>query len=379
MNSDVGVALREVHGGGWTRVDDREQGEIATVASIAGDGIGREVIPVAEEVMAAACERAGTRLKFQHFGWSAEKLGSSGMGLPAGWQGEIGAVDGILLGAIGHASVADDVSLWGLLLPIRRELNQYVNVRPIRSLGSGLGPLKTAVDVDMVIVRENVEGEYTEVGGSQYKGTADEVVVQAGVFTRRGVERCIRFGFELARRRRGSLVSATKSNGLRYSMPFWDRVTAEVSDEYSDVAVRSMHVDALAARMVQAPEEFDVVVASNLFGDILSDLGAALVGGLGVAASANVDPTGRWPAMCEPVHGSAPDIAGCGVANPMAAVMAGALLCEGIGLSKAAHLMERAVREVVAAGNYLPRDMGGKSATKEVGEAIVAALGSLII
>jgi tartrate dehydrogenase/decarboxylase/D-malate dehydrogenase len=160
-------------------------------------------------------------------------------------------------------------------------------------------------------------------------------------------------------------------------MPFWDRVTAQVAEEYSDVAVRSMHVDALAARMVLAPEEFDVVVASNLFGDILSDLGAALVGGLGVAASANVDPTGQWPAMCEPVHGSAPDIAGRGVANPMAAVMAGALLCEGIGLSKAAHLMETAVREVVAAGNYLPRDMGGKSATKEVGEAIMAALGTL--
>jgi tartrate dehydrogenase/decarboxylase/D-malate dehydrogenase len=370
----VGVSLRVVQGGGWTRIDDREQGGIVRVASIPGDGIGQEVIPVAEEVMAAACERAGTSVEFQHFEWSAEKLGSSGVGLPVGWQSEIGVVDGILLGAIGHNSVADAVSLWELLLPIRRELNQYVNVRPIRSLRDGLGPLKKAVDVDMVIVRENVEGEYTEVGGSQYKGRADELVVQAGVFTRRGVERCIRFGFELARRRRGNLVSATKSNGLRYSMPFWDRVIAEVSDEYSDVAVRSMHVDALAARMIQAPEEFDVVVASNLFGDILSDLGAALVGGLGVAASANVNPTGQWPSMYEPVHGSAPDIAARGMANPMAAVMAGALLCEGIGLSKAARLMETAVRNVVVGGNNLPRDMGGKCTTKEVGEAIIAAL-----
>jgi tartrate dehydrogenase/decarboxylase/D-malate dehydrogenase len=285
--------------------------------------------------------------------------------------------DAIYLGAIGAPSVPDHVSVWELILPIRQKFEQYVNLRPMRLLPGIACPLagRTAADVDMVCVRENSEGEYSGFGGRLHAGTADEVAEQTGVFTRRGIERILRYAFEVARKRpRKLLASATKSNALQHSMVLWDDVVAAVAPEFPDVTVRKYHVDALAARMITAPQTLDVIVASNLFGDILTDLGAAISGSLGVAPGANINPERTFPSMFEPIHGSAPDIAGKGIANPIGAVWAGAMMLDHLGERAAHDGIVHAIEQVLAAGRVKTPDLGGRASTREAADAIGAAL-----
>ncbi|HEU5319784.1 MAG TPA: isocitrate/isopropylmalate family dehydrogenase, partial [Methylomirabilota bacterium] len=275
--------------------------------------------------------------------------------------------------------VPDHVSLWGLLIPIRRGFRQYVNLRPVRLLEGARSPLagRRPGDIDMVIVRENNEGEYSEIGGRLYAGTAEELAVQQAVFTRRGCDRVMRYAFELARRRpRRHVTSATKSNGIIHSMPYWDERFAAMAREYPDVATAQYHIDILTAHFVQHPDWFDVVVGSNLFGDILSDLGPAIAGSIGLAPGANINPEKEHPSMFEPVHGSAPDIAGKGVANPIAQIWTGALMLEHLGHAEAARAVVSAVERVVAEGGVLTRDLGGTAGTTEVGRAVAALVGA---
>jgi tartrate dehydrogenase/decarboxylase/D-malate dehydrogenase len=290
---------------------------------------------------------------------------------------QLSAFDGIFLGAVGFPGVPDHVSLWGLLIPVRRAFSQYVNLRPVRLLPGTTSALagRTADELEMVIVRENSEGEYSEIGGRHNAGNPGEFVLQESVFTRVGVERIIRYAFDLARTRTGRVCSATKSNGLIHSMPFWDEIFASVAAEYPDVAAEQCHVDALAARMVLQPDRLDVVVGSNLFGDILSDLAAAVTGGLGMAPSGNINPPGEYPSMFEAVHGSAPDIAGQGIANPVAQVLAGAMMLEHLGETVAAQAINATVEKVLAEGAVLTPDLGGRATTAELGTAIADALG----
>ena len=340
-----------------------------TIALIPGDGIGLELVPGVADLAEHAAARHGVTLKWLPLDWGSSRYLDTGQFMPTDWQQTVAETDAILLGAVGDPRIADHVSLWGLLLPIRRELRQSVNVRPIVSLPGVVGPLRSQRPFDMLVIRENNEGEYTNVGGSLYPGTADEVVVQASIFTRHGTERLVRFGFEQAQRRAGC-VSATKSNGLPFSMPFWDTVVREVAADYPDVSVREMHIDALAARLILAPEEFDVIVSSNLFGDILSDLGASLVGSIGVVASANVNPVGDRPSMFEPVHGSAPDIAGQGIANPTAQVLSACMMLTHLGEAAAAEDLRAALLRALADPAGRTADIGGKATTLEALERI---------
>ncbi|KJF69986.1 tartrate dehydrogenase [Agrobacterium arsenijevicii] len=320
------------------------------IAIIPGDGIGVEVTAAAWEVSLAAAEICGVKLSATKFPWSCDHYIKTGAMMPLDGVETLRNYDAILLGAIGWpANVPDDVSLHGLLLRIRKEFDLYANVRPHKLLSGVTGPLR-AENIDILCIRENTEGEYSGAGGRVHRGTADEVAVETSVFTRHGVERILRYGFEMARKRRRQLASVTKSNAQRYSMVFWDDVTRQLSAEYPDVEVRSYHVDAIAARMIMLPETLDVVVASNLFGDILSDIGAAIQGGLGFAASANIDPTGRSPSMFEPVHGSAPDIAGKDAANPIAAIWSAAMMFEHLGQTKLASRISDAVGRACARG-----------------------------
>ncbi len=348
------------------------------IAVIAGDGIGKEVVPVGWHVLqAAASVRGDFRLIFEQFPWGCEYYEQTGRMLPADGLQQLAEFDAIYLGAVGWPTVPDHISLRGLLLPIRQVFQQYVNLRPIRLLAGLQTPLraKSEDDIDMVVVRENAEGEYAGVGRRLRPGAADEVVEQVAVFSRRGVERVMRYAFELARRRpRHRLTSATKSNALQYSMVFWDEIFHQLAREYPDVGTESCHVDALAARMITRPETLDVIVASNLFGDILTDLGGALQGSLGVAASANLNPEGEFPSMFESVHGSAPDIAGQNRANPMATIWAGALMLEALGEAPAAALVMAALEQVLAQGTARTPDLGGRNTTQEVGDAIVHAI-----
>jgi tartrate dehydrogenase/decarboxylase/D-malate dehydrogenase len=285
--------------------------------------------------------------------------------------------DAIFLGAVGAPGVPDHVSLWGLLIPIRRTFRQYVNLRPVRLLRGVRSPLadRSPAEIDMVIVRENNEGEYSEIGGRLYKGTEDELAVQQAVFTRRGCDRVMRFAFELARTRpRRHVTSATKSNGIIHSMPYWDERFAAMAQEYPDVKTAQYHIDILTAHFVQHPDWFDVVVGSNLFGDILSDLGPAIAGSIGLAPGGNINPEKEHPSMFEPVHGSAPDIAGKGIANPIAQIWTGAMLLEHLGQGAAAHAVVRAIETVVADGKTVTRDLGGKASTREVGEALASLI-----
>lgn len=301
------------------------------IAIIPGDGVGIEVTSIAWEVSLAAARKCGVSLSGTSFPWSCDYYLKNGRMMPDDGIDTLRGFDAILLGAVGWpAKVPDDVSLHELLLRIRKEFNLYANVRPHRLLPGTLGPLRSE-KIDILCIRENTEGEYSGAGGRIHRGTDDEVAVETSVFTRQGVERILRYGFEMARKRSKRLASVTKSNAQRYSMVFWDDVTRLLAAEYTDVEVHSYHVDALAARMITAPESLDVIVASNLFGDILSDIGAAIQGGLGYAASANIDPTGRSPSMFEPVHGSAPDIAGKGLANPIAAIWSAAMMFDHLG------------------------------------------------
>lgn len=350
------------------------------IATIPGDGIGKEVVPVGLRVLESAAHKHGFALNWDMLPWSCEYYHEHGRMMPADGLARIRDHDAIYLGAVGYPGVPDHVSLWGLLIPIRREFRQYANVRPVRLMPGVESPLRDRKvgDIEMVIVRENNEGEYSDVGGREGEGTDDEFAFQQSVFTRRGVDNILRYAFETARRRpKKHLTSATKSNGITVTMPYWDERFRAMAAEYPDVRVDQYHIDILTAHFVRNPHWFDVVVGSNLFGDILSDLGPAVTGTIGIAPSANLNPERKFPSMFEPVHGSAPDIAGLGLANPIGQVWSGALMLEHLGEAEAAATVLQAIETVVLRGPCT-RDMGkGHSAsTTEVGHALVAAIES---
>lgn len=342
-----------------------------SIALIPGDGIGRDVTDAAWQVLQVAAKRSGFALEGTSFPWSCAYYLETGTMMPADGIETLRDFDAILLGAVGWpAQVPDSVSLHGLLLPIRKQFTQYANIRPHRLLPGVQGPLRSE-GFDILCIRENTEGEYSGAGGRVHSGTENEVAVETAIFTRTGVERIIRFGFEQARMRRKKLASVTKSNAQRHSMVFWDEVTREVARDYPDVEVSHYHVDAIAARMVMAPESLDVIVASNLFGDILTDLGAAIQGGLGYAASANINPDRSAPSMFEPVHGSAPDIAHLGIANPIAAIWSGAMMLEHLGEREAAADVMSAIETVTAQGIGTS---AGKDRTEAITQAVLSSL-----
>ena len=353
------------------------------IAVIPGDGIGKEVMPEGVRVLQAAARRFDIALELTAFEWaSCEYYARTGTMMPEDWKERIAGMDAIYFGAVGWpALVPDHISLWGSILKFRRELDQYVNLRPVRAFDGVPCPLAGhgAADIDFLIVRENTEGEYSSVGGVMFEGTAREMVVQQSIFTRHGTERILRYAFDLARRRpRKQLTVATKSNGIAVSMPWWDARAAEVAREYPEVAWDKQHIDILCARFVLQPKRFDVVVASNLFGDILSDLGPACTGTIGLAPSANLNPERKHPSLFEPVHGSAPDIAGGNIANPIAMIWSGALMLDflggGSGVARKAHdAILAAIESVLAAGPHTP-DLGGSASTTQMGRAIAERL-----
>jgi tartrate dehydrogenase/decarboxylase/D-malate dehydrogenase len=347
------------------------------IAVIPGDGIGKEVVPEGIRVLNTAGRKFGFELAWNVFDWSCDSYVNTGRMMPADGLEQLARFDAIFLGAVGRPDVPDHLSLWGLLIPIRRGFHQYVNLRPVRLLDGIECPLKNwqSGQIDFTIVRENNEGEYSNIGGRIYEGTEDETVVQQTVFTRRGVNRVLRFAFELARKRGKHLTSATKSNGIMHTMPFWDECFQAIATEYPDVRTDQYHIDILTAHFVRHPDWFDVVVGSNLFGDILSDLGPALTGGIGIAPSANLNPERKYPSMFEPVHGSAPDIAGKGVANPIGQVWSGALMLRQLGADEAADAVEKAISIVLAESKIRTADIGGTASTEEMGEAIARKIG----
>jgi tartrate dehydrogenase/decarboxylase/D-malate dehydrogenase len=346
------------------------------VAVIGGDGIGPEVIEQAIRVADAAVRRDGARITWQRLPWGCGWYRQHGRMMPADGLEEIALFDAVLFGAVGSPEVPDHLSVSQLLFPMRRRFEQYVNLRPAYLYDGVQSPLrdKAPGSIDMLVYRENTEGEYAPVGGLVHEGFAGEVAVQAAVFTRRGCERIMRAAFEGARKRRKKITSITKSNALAHSMVLWDRVFADVARDYPDVEARSLLVDAAAMDFVRKPEAFDVVVASNLFGDILTDLSAIITGSMGLAASGNINPERKYPSLFEPVHGSAPDIAGKGIANPLAAILSVAMLLEHLGLDKSAAGARAAVAAVLKAGRVRTPDLGGTSKTAEVAEAVLAAL-----
>jgi tartrate dehydrogenase/decarboxylase / D-malate dehydrogenase len=360
------------------------------IAVIAGDGIGKEVMPEGLRVVDAAARKFGIALLFDHFDFSScDYYARHGKMLPDDWKDQIGGHDAIFFGAVGWpATLPDHVSLWGSLLKFRREFDQYINLRPARLMPGIIAPVvrrdgsaRVAGEIDFYIVRENTEGEYSSVGGRMFEGTDREFVLQESVFTRTGVDRVLKFAYELAQSRpKKHLTSATKSNGISISMPYWDERCAAMARQYPGVLTDKFHIDILTAHFVQRPEFFDVVVASNLFGDILSDLGPACTGTIGIAPSANLNPTRQAPSLFEPVHGSAPDIAGRNIANPIGQIWCGAMMLEFLGKGqsqyKAAHDAILAAIEKVLADPHAPRtpDIGGKASTQDVGKAVCAAL-----
>jgi tartrate dehydrogenase/decarboxylase / D-malate dehydrogenase len=348
------------------------------IAVIAGDGVGQEVTPQARRVLESAGARRQIEFDFQDFDWGSDYFFRHNRMMPADAIDLLRPFDAILLGAVGHPEVPDHITLNGLLLPIRRSFDLYANVRPAvlyRGVESPLA-LRKGEQIDFVVVRENTEGEYAQVGGFVYHHLPEEVAIQTAVFTRRGIDRIVRFAFELARRRSGKklVTSVTKSNAQGFGMVLWDRTFADVAAEFPDIATESLLVDAAAMNFIRRPESFDVVVASNLFGDILSDISAIIVGSMGLAPSANLDPLGRYPSMFEPVHGSAPDIAGKGAVNPLAAILSAAMMLEHLEATDAARSVERAVAEVLAEGRVRTPDLGGKSSTVEVTDAVLEKL-----
>jgi tartrate dehydrogenase/decarboxylase / D-malate dehydrogenase len=349
-----------------------------TIAVIAGDGVGQEVVPPAKRVLETAARKYDVTFAFQDFDWGASHFRRWGRMMPAGAIDLLQPCDAILLGAVGHPDIPDHTTLNGLLLPIRRAFDQYANVRPAYLYPGVASPLARPKggEIDMVVVRENTEGEYAQVGGFLYAHQPDEVAIQTSVFTRRGVERVVRFAFELAskRNRQKRVTSITKSNAQGYSMALWDRTFQEVASEFPDIETESLLVDAAAMNFIRRPESFDVVVASNLFGDILSDISAILIGSMGLAASANLDPSRRFPSMFEPVHGSAPDIAGKGIVNPLATILSAAMMLEFLELEAAGRDVERAVAAVLEEGKARTPDIGGSSSTGEVADAVLARL-----
>jgi tartrate dehydrogenase/decarboxylase/D-malate dehydrogenase len=352
------------------------------IAVIAGDGIGKEVIPEGVRVLDAAARKFGIDFQWDHFDFaSCDYYAKHGQMMPDDWKDRIGGHDAIFFGAVGWPdTVPDHVSLWGSLLKFRREFDQYVNLRPCRLMPGVPSPLanRKPGEIDFYVVRENTEGEYSSVGGKMYEGTEREVVFQESVFSRKGVDRILKFAFELAQRRpKKHLTSATKSNGISITMPYWDERVAEMAKSYPDVKWDKYHIDILTAHFVRNPDWFDVVVASNLFGDILSDLGPACTGTIAIAPSANINPERVFPSLFEPVHGSAPDIAGKGVANPIGQIWCGAMMLEHLGYADAGAAVLRAIEKVLEAGPAhapLTRDMGGKAGTVDLGKAIAEAI-----
>ena len=347
------------------------------IAVIPGDGVGNEVVPEGMRVLESVGGRFGIAFSWDVKDWGCDRYLRTGSFLPRDGIESIGKHDAVFLGAVGYPGVPDHVSLWGLLIPLRRQLQQWVNLRPVRLLPGMSSPLRNRDwrDIDFVVVRENSEGEYSDRGGRHAVGTEDEWVEQVSVFTKKGVDRILRYALELARTRaRKRLTSATKSNGIIHTLPFWDERFRALAAEYPDVQCNQFHVDILTANFVLHPDWFDVVVGSNLFGDILSDLGPAVAGTIGIAPSANINPERDFPSMFEPVHGSAPDIAGKGIANPIGQIWSAALMLDHLGEAEAAKAIEAAITAVVQDGGTLTRDMGGKATTRDVGEAIAAAV-----
>ena len=349
-----------------------------TIAVIAGDGVGTEVIPQGKRVLEQIGRKHRVNFAFQDFDWGAEHYFRWGRMMPAGAIDLLQPCDAIYLGAVGHPEIPDHTTLNGLLLPIRRAFDQYANVRPAYLYPGVCSPLagRKGGEIDFVVVRENTEGEYAQVGGFVYQHQPEEVAVQTSIFTRRGIERVVKVAFELAakRNRKKRVTSITKSNAQGFSMVLWDRTFQEVAAQFPDIETESLLVDAAAMNFVRRPESFDVVVGSNLFADILSDLAAAIIGSMGLAASANLDPQRRFPSMFEPVHGSAPDIAGKGVVNPLAAILTAALMLEHLQMTAAAQELEAAVAAVLAEGKVRTPDLGGSNRTEEVTNAVLARL-----
>lgn len=343
------------------------------IALIPGDGIGQETVPEAVRVLDRVAEIFDqVKFEYQWFDWSCQRYVEQGSMMPEDGLERLRDFDAITVGAVGYPTVPDHVSLWGLLLPIRRTFDQYVNLRPVKLLPGVQSPLRNYVagDIDFVVVRENTEGEYSNMGGRLRVGSPQEIVVQNSVFTRYGTERVMRYAFQLAQQSRQHLSSATKSNGINYSMPFWDDVFREIGQDYPDVRQDSTHIDALTAFFVTRPESFDVVVASNLFGDILTDLGAAIQGSIGIAPSANLNPEKQYPSMFEPVHGSAPDIAGQGIANPIGQIWAAKMMLDHLGFPEPGALILRAIEATLSAG-VKTKDLGGTASTQMVTDAII--------
>ncbi|MEV0284898.1 MULTISPECIES: tartrate dehydrogenase [unclassified Kribbella] len=346
------------------------------IALIPGDGIGIEVAASARQVLEALDSRYRLGLVIDEFDWSCERYLTEGAMMPADGLDTLREYDAILLGAVGRPGVPDHVSLWGLLIPIRRAFQQYVNLRPVRAFEGVKSPLADASDreIDLVVVRENNEGEYSEVGGRFNRGLPDETAVQQAIFTRRGIARIADYALDLSSARRRRLTSATKSNGLVHSMPFWDEVTRERAGLHPGVELVEEHVDALAAKLVLRPESFDVIVASNLFGDILSDLAAGVAGSIGIAPSGNLDPTREHPSMFEPVHGSAPDIAGKGIANPVGMLWSTVMMLEHLGAPAAAAVLMTAIEESLRRPETRTADVGGTADTEQVTTTVLDQL-----
>jgi tartrate dehydrogenase/decarboxylase/D-malate dehydrogenase len=346
------------------------------IALIGGDGIGPEVIESGLEVLVAAGEQFGFSLETNELGWNSRRFLDEGAMMPPDWFEVLSGYDAIYLGAVGSPEVPDHETLWGLLLPIRQRFDQYVNLRPVRLMDGVDSPLRdvSREDIDMLCVRENSEGEYSGVGGRVHDGMDHEVATQVDVFTRKGVERIVRYAFEQAASRRGHLTSVTKSNAGRHAFVFWDDVVKEVAGDYPDVQVDHVLVDAAAAFFISRPERFDVVVGSNLFMDVLTDVGAAIQGGMGFSASANINPDADVPAMFEPVHGSAPDITGRGIANPTAAIWAGSMMLDHLGETEAARAVSSALEAVLGERRVRTADLGGSSTTAEFASAVASRI-----
>lgn len=347
------------------------------IAVIAGDGIGPEVIAEGVKVLNHVAKKdGGFTFEFEHFPWGCEYYLKTGKMMPDDAIDTLSKFDAIYLGAVGYPGVPDHISLWDLLLKIRHDFDQYVNVRPVKLLKGAPCPLKDvkSEDIDMVVIRENSEGEYAGAGDWLFKGQPNEVVLQTGVFSRKGTERIIRYAFELAKKEHKSLTSISKGNALNYSMVFWDSIFTEVSKDYPEVKTQSFLVDAASMFFVKDPKRFEIVVTSNLFGDIITDLGAAISGGMGLAAGANLNPERKFPSMFEPIHGSAPDIAGKGIADPLASIWSASQMLDFFGYADWAKKLIDAIEQVMVDGKTLTPDMGGSSSTKEVGDAVVRLL-----
>ena len=347
------------------------------IAVLPGDGIGKETVPEGLRVLDAAARRFGFDLELKHFDWSCETYKETGRMMPEDGLDQLRGSDSVFLGAVGWPGVPDHISLWGLLIPMRRGFDQYISLRPSKLMPGTRSPLagRGPADIDFIVVRENTEGEYSSTGGRMFPGTPREFVTQDSVFTRVGCDRVMKYAFELAMtRKRRKVTSATKSNGITFTMPYWDERFAEMAAQYPGITTDQFHIDILCAHFVQHPDWFDVVVGSNLFGDILSDLGPAVAGSIGIAPSANINPERDHPSMFEPVHGSAPDIAGKNICNPIGQIWSGAMMLEHLGEAAAAAAILEAIEKLLAEGGPRTRDLGGQASTQDVGRALAEAV-----